>query len=231
MSWSVLSLNSPTSTSALNVSQTVDVFSISPWSFGVAEQGDDHSWLSFPNAVEAAIARVPANAPAVFALAVSASSLKGLADALANLAAVLPITQLQAAQRQAATRADLPLTKLTLIEPAQALGKAPLNQLKTINEQRKKALSVAALANAQALNGVNPLADLQAFAADKAAADAAVNATLPALSGGNGWRFYATGDFANALRTGHPASDQSLTVMLVVVGAAADLAYLNEMII
>lgn len=230
MSWSVLSLNTPVA-SALNVSQQIEVLSISPWSFGVAEQEGDHSWLSFPNAVEAAIARLPTNAPAVFALAVSASSLKGLADALASLAAALPIKQLQAAQRQAATRADLPLTKLELIEQAKALSKAPINQLKTINQQRKKALSAAALANAQALNGVNPLANLQAFAADKTAADAAVNAPPPTLSGGNGWRFYASGDIANALRTGHPADDQSLTVMLLFVGAAADLAYLNEMII
>lgn len=228
MAWQPLTLTTPTM-SALAAQQGVELLQFSPWSHGVAESGDGASWLSFPNAVAAVVERLPMNTQAVFAVAVSSSSLAALAGQLTNLAAVLPLKQVLAAARQAATRADLALSKLELIEAPKLADKVPLNQIKTVNEQLKKALSVQALANAQALNGVNPLADLQTLAADKLAADAAVNTPLPALNGGVGWRFYADADIANALRTGHPADDQTLTVMLVFVGTADSLAFLREL--
>lgn len=228
MAWQPLSLSTPTM-SALGAQQGVELLQFSPWSHGVAERGDGASWLSFPNAVAAVVERLPLNSQAVFAVAVSASSLAALAGQLTSLAAALPLKQVVATARQAAARAELALSKLELIEAPKLAEKVPLNQIKTVNEQLKKALSVQALANAQALNGVNPLDDLQALAADKLAADEAINTVLPALSGGAGWRFYADNDIANALRTGHPADDQTLTVMLVFVGTVDSLAYLREL--
>lgn len=228
MSWSALSLAEPTANAA-DLSQGLTVLTVSPWTHGAAERSRGSSWLSFPNAVAAVIEQLPADAQAVFAVAVSAASFKALGLQIAGLEAALPMKQLAQWRRHAESLTNLEADKLALLNAAPVLDGVALNALPSVRLRMEKTISVEALTEASDLAGSDALANLNAFVADKTAFEAAVNTPLAELAGGVGWRFYAESNFSAELKTGHPQSDQTLTVMLVFVGSPADLAYLTEM--
>ena len=229
MSWSPIALAEPTANAA-DLSQGLTVFSVSPWTHGVAERARDASWLSFPNAVDAVIDKLPSNAAAVFALAVSAASFKDLGLQIAGLEAVLPLKQLAQWRRAAEKRTMLEVDKLALVSDELSSESTTLNAIPSAKARMEKKISVDALAESASLAGSDPLSNLNSFIADKTTFDAAVNTPLADLAGGVGWRFYAESNISAALKNGHPAADQTLTVMLVFVGSPSDLAYLVEML-
>ena len=99
---------------------------------------------------------------------------------------------------------------------------------------RKSALQQQAKAEADAHDLTNPIDNLNAYQAQKTAADAAVAAALAAakakLSGGAGWRFYADGDIAHAITQDAPDHKYTLTAIMLFTGSAADLALLKGII-
>ncbi len=228
MSWSALSLAEPTANAA-DLSQGLTVFSVSPWTHGVAERARDASWLSFPNAIDAVIEQLPGDAQAVFALAVSAASFKDLGLQIAGLEAVLPLKQLAQWRRAAEKRTGLEVDKLALVDDAVVFANTALNALPDARARMEKKISVDALVESTNLAASDPLDNLNSFVADKTAFEALVNTPLADLAGGVGWRFYAESNFSAELKTGHPQADQTLTVLLVFVGSPGDLAYLVEM--
>lgn len=229
MSWSTLTLSTPAS-SALNLSHDVSVLSVTPWTHGITEGEGLHTWLSFPNAIDAVIKMLLAQpADAAFCMAVSAASMSDLAVLINTLATDFPLKQLLQWQRQAATMAALENDKFTLPAPAQHSTSMAINAVPEVKKRQQKTIAEQALADAAALKTSDPLAALTAFETDKIAHDALVNTPLPALTGGAGWRFYAAADVAAALRNGHPGHEYTLTAILAFSGSASDLAYLTEM--
>ena len=229
MAWSALSLADPVS-DASALSQNLSVLTVSPWTHGIKEGQGNHTWLSFPNAIDAVIAGldVPVG-HAVFAVAVAAASFKDLAGQIGQLSSVLPLKQLSQWQRHAQTLVTLEVDKMDLVDAVAESGGAPLNAIATVKTQMEKAISQDALAESSALAGADPLANLSSFEAAKVAHDVGVNGDLPALSGGAGLRLYADADIATALRTGGLGGEYTMTAMVVWIGTPADLAYLVEM--
>lgn len=230
MSWSPLALSTPAS-SALAVNHNIGIFSVTPWTHGIREGQGSHTWLSFPNAVEAVVDEVDQlNSSAVLALAVAAANLKSLSDQIATLSTGFPVRELSQWQRHADYLSALEKDKFSLPDPAVTAFNRAVHGLPAVVEQAKKAISQQALADANGLLGQDPLTNLSAFEVDKIAHDAEVNTALPPLAGAAGWRFYAQADIATALRTGHPGHETTLTAILVFYGSVADLAYLKEML-
>ena len=227
MSWQPVNLATPMA-DASALSQNLSVFTVSPWTSGVKEGSGNNTWLSFPNAVAAVIDRVD-SAKAVFALAISAASLTDLAKQAGALAQVLPIKQINQWQRQAKTLAALEIDKFTLVEATVSNQSLAITALTTVNARTKKAISQSALTEAAGLSGDDPLANLSSFETAKSAHDAAVNAALPDLAGGAGYRLYAETDIKQALVENQLDHRYTLTAMMVFQGEPADLAYLVEM--
>ena len=229
MTWSNLSLNTPVSDAA-GLSQNVSVFAVTPWTHGVREGSGNHTWLAFPNAVDAAVNHVKKSQPAaVFAIGLTAANFKDLASQIEQLVAVFPLKQLSQWQRHAAKLVTLELDKFDLIDPAVESVGIKLNAVPTVKARMEKAISQAALAEAASISGSDPLSNLTSFETAKTAFDTAVNSALPSLSGGAGWRFYAEGDALTKLKSGHPGHQYTTTALLVFAGSIADLAYLKEL--
>ena len=229
MSWSALSLSTPGS-DASNLNHDLTVFSVTPWTHNIREGGGNHTWLSFPNAIDAVINKLQTQpAGAVFALAVAAANAGDLASQINTLVADLPLKQLLQWQRHAANLVTLESDKFDLVAPAAEVTAMAINAIPEVKSRMEKAISQQALTEAGDIASSDPLTNLTAFEADKVAHDAVVNTALPALAGGAGWRFYAEGDVNTALRTGNPGSEYTMTAILVFVGSAADLAYLTEL--
>lgn len=229
MTWQQVSLANPISdASGLNLPITVET--VTPWTHGAKEGTGTNTWLSFPNAVAALVKRIQANpVQAIFVLGLTAASYKDLADQCEAMAAAFPLKQIQQWQRQAKTLVNLEQEKRNLVDAVASTTGLQLNAVPTAKARMEKALAQQAKSAAAALSGADPLADLDSFAADKAAFDADTDAALPALSGGAGWRFYADSDITNKIQIGHPGHQYTYTVLMAFMGSAADLAYLTEM--
>lgn len=227
MTWAAITLTDPVADAA-TLSQRLTVVSVTPWTHGAREGFGHHTWLAFPNAVEALSARLGAPA-AVFAVAVSARSYDALAGQIGQLYAVLPLWQLRQWQRHAENLVSLEADKMLLVDPVPVSGGADIRSMPTVAALHEKAVAQAAKADAAALASADPLAELNTFEAAKLAHDAVVDAVLPPLSGGAGWRFYAEADIEAALRSGHPGSDHTITAILAFMGQPSELAYLAEM--
>ncbi len=227
MTWSALSLSEPAS-NAPALTNKISVFTVSPWDLNSQEGEGLHTWLSFPNAVEAVADHVDST-QAIFAIAIAAASWIDFAQQAATLAHVLPIKQLTQWQRHADALATIELDKLNLIDAVSASQSTTLAALATINQRSRKQLSQQALTEASALTTADPLANLTAFESAKNSHVSTVNTPLPALSGGAGFRFYADTASRTQLRAGALNDSYIYTAMLVFQGTPADLAYLVEM--
>lgn len=229
MTWAPVDLATPVS-SAAGLNNAIRIETITPWTHGAKEGNGNHTWLSFPNAVAALVKRIQANpAQAMFVLALTAASYKDLASQCGQLAAVFPLKQLEEWQRKAAKLVTLEATKMNLVPDAGVSLGLQLNAMPTIKARMQKAISQQAKAAAAGLASADPLAALGDVEAEKGSFDAGVDAALPNLSGGTGWRFYADSDLAAKLVNGHPGSQFTYTALIAFIGSAADLAFLTEM--
>jgi len=229
MSWTSLSLANPVS-DASGLNQKLTVVSVDPWEHGVKEGNGEHTFLSFPNAIDGLInklSKIPAEA--VFAVAVYAANAKDLSSQINTLTSSFPIKQLLKWQRHAAKLITLEKDKFNLVEQITDVKKASINSIPEIKTRMGKAISQAALTAAVSLSGEDPLVNLNSFETNKITHDTEVNAALPALVGGAGLRFYSEGSILSDLKVGHPGHEYTQTAILAFVGSSADLAYLKEM--
>lgn len=222
MTWSPLSLSAPTS-SAPALSESVTVFTVSPWTHGVKEGNGNHTWLSFPNAVDAVAAKVDSS-KAVFAIAITAASMTDFAKQAAALHSVFPFKEFAKWQRHAQALITLESDKFDLVDAVESQQAIAINAIPSISEQSKYVISEAALNEANALAGSDPLANLTAFESRKLSSP-----SVPVLSGGAGFRFYAESDIKNALRVNQLSHAYTITAMVVFMGSPAELSYLREL--
>lgn len=222
MSWSPLSLSTPASIApAFNESLTF--FAVSPWTHSIKEGNGNHTWLSFPNAIEAVSARVDIS-KAVFAIAITGASMTDFAQQAAALNAAFPFKEFEKWHRHAQALITLESDKFDLIDTVESQQTIATNAIPSITNQSKYAISTAALNEANALAGSDPLANLSAFESRKPALPAA-----PILSGGAGWRFYAEADIKNAMRVNQRDHAYTITAIVVFSGSSAELAFLREL--
>lgn len=222
MTWSPLALSTPTS-SAPALSESVTVFTVSPWTHGVKEGNGNHTWLSFPNAVDAVAAKIDSS-KAVFAIAITAASMTDFAQQVAALNAAFPFKAFNKWLRHAQALITLESDKFDLVDAVESRQAIAINAIPSISEQSKHAISEAALNEANALAGSDPLANLTAFESRKPSSPSA-----PVLSGGAGFRFYAESDIKNALRVNQRSHAYTITAMVVFIGSPAELSYLREL--
>lgn len=222
MSWSPLSLSTPAS-SAPALSESVTVFTVSPWSYGAKEGNGNHTWLSFPNAVDAVAARVDTS-KAVFAIAITAANMTNFAQQAAALNAVFPFKEFEKWHRHATALVSLESDKFDLVDAKESKHTIAINAIPSISEQSKYAISTAALNEANVLAGSDPLANLTTFEAKRPSSPSA-----PVLSGGSGFRFYADSDIKNALRVNQRSHAYTITAMVVFMGTPSELSYLQEL--
>lgn len=222
MTWSSLSLSTPAS-SAPALSESITVFTVSPWTHGVKEGNGNHTWLSFPNAVDAVAARVDAS-KAVFAIAITAASMTDFAQQAATLNSAFPFKEFDKWQRHAQALVTLESDKFDLVDTEEKQQAIATNAIPSVTELSKYTISNAALNEASALAGSDPLSNLNAFESRKPSEQAA-----PILSGGAGWRFYAETDVKNALQINQQSHAYTITAMVVFSGSPAELAFLREL--
>jgi hypothetical protein len=222
MSWSQLSLTTPAS-SVPALSESVTVFTVSPWTHGVKEGNGNHTWLSFPNAVDAVAAKVDVS-KAVFAIAITAASMTDFAQQAAALKAAFPFKEFAKWQRHAQALITLESDKFDLVDAVESQQTIAINAIPSISDQSKYVISEAALNEANALAGSDPLANLTAFESRKPS-----SLSAPVFSGGNGWRFYAEADIKNALRINQRDHAYTITAMVVFSGSPSELSYLREL--
>jgi hypothetical protein len=222
MTWSPLSLSTPAS-SAPALSESVSFFTVSPWSHGIKEGNGNHTWLSFPNAVDAVAARVDIS-KAVFTIAITAASMTDFAQQALALNAAFPFKEFEKWQRHAQALITLESDKFDLVDIVESQQTIATNAIPSISELSKYAISTAALNEANVLAGSDPLANLNAFESRKPALPAA-----PILSNGAGWRFYAETDIKNAMRVNQRDHAYTITAMVVFSGSSAELAFLREL--
>tara|TARA_R110001632_G_scaffold35828_4_gene90378 strand:- start:56018 stop:56692 length:675 start_codon:yes stop_codon:yes gene_type:complete len=222
MTWSPLSLSTPASSTPA-LSESVSFFTVSPWSHGIKEGNGNHTWLSFPNAVDAVAARVDIS-KAVFAIAITAASMTDFAQQALALNAVFPFKEFEKWQRHAQALITLESDKFDLVDTVESQQTIATNAIPSISELSKYAISTAALNEANVLAGSDPLANLNAFESRKPALPAA-----PILSGGAGWHFYAESDIKNALRINQLSHAYTITAMVVFSGSPSELAFLQEL--
>ena len=222
MTWSLLSLSIPASAPpALN--ESVSVFTVSPWTHGAKEGNGNHTWLSFPNAVDAVAAR-SGTSKAVFAIAITAASMTDFAQQATTLNTVFPFKEFEKWQRHAQALITLESDKFNLVDTVESQPTITTNAIQSITNQSKYSISEAALNEANALAGSDPLANLTVFESKKPTLPAA-----PILSGGAGWRFYAETDIKNALHINQLSHAYTITAMVVFSGSPSELAFLREL--
>jgi hypothetical protein len=222
MSWSPLSIPNPAS-SAPALSESVTVFTVSPWNHGIKEGNGNHTWLSFPNAVDAVAARVDSS-KAMFAIAITAASMTNFAQQAAALNAVFPFKEFEKWHRHATALVSLESDKFDLVDAEESKQTIAITALPSIADLSKYVISTTALNEANALAGSDPLANLITFEAKRPSSPSA-----PVLSGGAGFRFYADSDIKNALRVNQRSHAYTITAMVVFMGSPAELSYLREL--
>jgi hypothetical protein len=195
---------------------------ITPWQWDVAERNGGASWLSFPNAVAWA-ADVVEPEQALLVIAVAANNVRALADQAKRLNAALPLKQLSQLARMASSMAALETSKLNLVDYSDAATNLPINSMPSVLAAYKKQLSSDAMTQATALSSADPLAMLDGVNAERAALNAEIGTSLPALSGGDGWVFYASSNGQTTIKQNHPGAEYTQTALLMLQGDDAVL--------
>lgn len=233
MSWSALSL-APPSSSSLAAGAALSVIAVDPWTHGINDGGGSNTYLSFPNAVEAVIAKAAGHNGAALGIAVTAASMTDFVGQLTALGSAFPLPSLSRLARRAAQMAALEISKMLLVPHQLHGGGLPLNAIPAIRAVQRADLIKQASDAAEAFKTSDANDNLTAFSSDKAAHAAFVSGVQAAassgLSGGTGFRFYAPNNIASALRVGHPGHEFTLTAIQLFLGSAADLALLAEIV-
>ena len=231
MSWTPLSIQSPIGDFA-NSSHAVEIITVDPWTSGVADGDDNFATLSFPNAVDAAIIKLAGSSNAVFGIAVASSSLAGLSSDIAALCAVFPIPYLKRMQRMATAVDGLKESRMVLVAPSSSTKNFNLGALPSMQAIQRADLKQQAKAAADNHATTNPVDNLDSFVGEKSAHTTAVNNAradaVASLTGGTGWRFYATSDVESAIKSGHPSHEMAYTAMMLFVGDVGQLAFLTD---
>ncbi len=239
MAWSSLSINAPAGNADSILSSSDNLLAttvVHPWVEGAGEGNGHYKYLRFPNAVKKLVEENEFNTEAVLAIAVTAASYTDFKTQLSTLNAVFPVKDLQLIERRAAEMVTIEHSKWQLNFTHNNIITTQRNSsaLAVLKQLHAAADVDVAINEAQTFKNSNPAANLTAFAARKQTYDTTAASTLAniktGLSGGAGWRFYAQFDIKNALQTGHPGHDYTLTAIVLFAGSASDLALLNEML-
>ncbi len=220
MSWSKLSINTPGSIPEIN--QHINVLTVSPWTHGVKEGKGNHTSLPFPNAVQALSDLIDIS-KAVFAIAISASDLRGFEQQAAALNSLLELKEFERLQRHAKTLLTLEQDKFDLVDATETQKAISLNTIPALAELTKYKLEITSKNEAAELVNSDPLANLAAF--ESSFPD---ESQTPSFSGGAGWCFYADSDIKNSLKVNQQGAGYKYTAIVVFMGTANDLAYLRE---
>ncbi|SMF94441.1 hypothetical protein SAMN02949497_1756 [Methylomagnum ishizawai] len=235
MAWAPLAIRAPggdASAILAGIPAALGLIQVDPWQYGVGEGSGAYRYLSFPNAVRAAVQRLPADyGGAVLAIGVAAASLPDLSRGLGDLAAGFPLPMFGKAARRVASLINLETDKWNLPAPLPpGLGTVLTGGLPSLAAIKRAALMQASQAAADALG--DPLAALDELAAAKdeflaQVGDALAGATA-GLSGepAGCWRCYAEADYAAALRAGVPGHEHTLSTVSVFLGRPGELAVL-----
>jgi hypothetical protein len=229
--WMPLTISAPAMNLA-NLDADVTLLSVDPWTHGVSSGIGSHTQLSFPNAVAALVEQLTGLTGAGFGIGIGAESHEGLAAQLTTLAAAFPLPNFVRLARRATSMAGLENSKFNLVPPQRTRNTIDLSAIPTLRAIKRADLIKAAYDDAEAFKSSSPSGNLTAFAGERAA-HAAMAASVQddakaGLSGGNGWRFYATDNLAWKLQLGHPGHDLPLTAIMLFVGPEADLQILKE---
>ncbi len=230
MSWSPVAINPPVSTT-INAVNALSKHVVTPW-----DDGDGvgiHARLSFPNAVTLLAKKLPPNMPCL-GLAITAANFNDFAGQCSQLITAFDLPVLQQWQRRGLALAALEDEKMNLVSEQVPVNNSVLNALPAISALHVADLRKQAFDDAVSFNSSDPMTNLTAFQAEKTSHDAEVfsvqgNAQA-GLSGGAGWRFYAVSDVSNAVLSGAPGNEFTITAGIVWSGSVQDLSLLNEII-
>jgi hypothetical protein len=161
---------------------------------------------------------------ALLVVAVAANNVRALADQAKRLNAALPLKPLSQLARMASSMAALETSKLNLVDYSDTATDLPINSMPNVLAAYKKQLSSDAMAQADALSSADPLAMLDSINAERAALNTEIDTSLPALSGGDGWVFYASSNGQTTIKQNHPGAEYTQTAMLILQGDDAVLA-------
>jgi hypothetical protein len=156
-------------------------------------------------------------------IAVAANNVRALADQAKRLNAALPLKQVSQLARMASSMAALETSKLNMVDYSDAATNLPINSMPSVLAAYKKQLSSDAMTQADALSSADPLAMLDSVNAERAALNAEIGASLPTLSGGDGWVFYASSNGQTTIKQNHPGAEYTQTALLMLQGDDAVL--------
>lgn len=237
MTWTPLRLAAPAAGSAVGANAGVRMISVDPWSHGKRiDLEGNHTYLSFPNAIDAVMDEVGQGAPAALGLAVTAANLADLASHLGSLGSVFPLPNVQRLARRAAALVDLEISKWNLVPYGSAESIINMSSLPSIKALRRADLLKAASDAATAFLTSNATTALASLVTDKAAHAALVAGAQAAAGAGltgspvGCYRFYAEGDIASKLLLGHPGHEFTLTSIMLFMGSIADLSVLKSIL-
>lgn len=239
MTWAPLQIRAPlggADSILAGMPQSLGVINIDPWQYGVGEGTGAQRWLSFPNAVSAAIRRLPSGFDgAVLAVGVAARSLSELRGGLDGIAAAFPMPMFGKIARRAASLQTLEIDKWALPEALPpGVGTALTGGLPSMAELKAAALRQASAAAIELLG--DPLALLDDLDGEMAGFQAGLAAALDhATAGLSGtppgcWRCYATADHAAALLADAPGHEHTQSTVSVFLGSPADLSIISEVL-
>lgn len=227
MTWTPLTLSAPTS-SAASAASALSVIAVDPWTHGSSEGGV----LSFPNAVDAVIAKAAGHNGAALGIAVTAASMGDFVGQLTSLGNAFPMPSLSRLARRAAQMATLEISKMQLVPHQQHGSGLPINALPAVRGLQRADMIKAASDAAESFKTSSTAGNVTAFQSAKTAHAAMVAGVQAAassgLTGGTGFRFYAANNVASALRLNHPGHEYTLTAIQLFLGSPTDLALLAE---
>jgi hypothetical protein len=158
--------------------------------------------------------------------------LSGLAGDVESLCSVFPVPYLKRIQRMATAVGGLKDSRMVLAKPSSSNKSFNLGALPSLQAIQRADLKQQAKSAADTHATTNPVTNLDNFASEKSAHTTAVNnaraSAVAGLSGGAGWRFYATSDVGNAIKSGHPSHEMAYTAMMLFMGSPAQLAFLTD---
>lgn len=232
MGWQSVSIVPP-SLNFAGASSNLEIVQLDPWTHGVAEGDDNFSVLSFPNAVAALSDKVGAGDKAVFAIAVSGSTLQGFASQISGLSAAFPVPYFARLKRMAESVDGLKVSRMQLVSPSNSNKSFNIGALPSVQALQKADIKQAAKASATVHSTTNPHDNLTAFASEKTAHDTAVNnaraSVLSGLTGATAWRFYSESPIGDNINSGHPDHDHVYTAIMAFLGTPTELSFLRAM--
>lgn len=231
--WSPLLLAKPMAGAASNAESGVRLISVDPWTYGTHDLNGQNTYLSFPNAVAAIAKQIGTGAPAALAIAVTSSSLTGLANNIAQLSGAFPLPNMQRLARRANALVNLESSKFNLVPYGNAETSINMSSLPSVRALRRADLLKAASEAATGFLSSNPTTGMASLQSDKSSHDTMISGAQAAASNGLSgtppgcWRFYTESNIASSLLNGMPGHEYTLTAIMLFMGSIADLTLLK----